>query len=137
MKAERRAESLKQVSFFEVVKAMMRKIKKDSKVLPPRMNPPGAGERGQSNHLYAEAVPVRYSRSGKVNPVWLSACREQRNLTKRLMEQIADPLNLGKAYQRVLSNGGKGGVDGMTVRELQGWLGASKSVATSITTRHL
>lgn len=102
---------------------MTKKIKKDNKVLPPRMNPPGAGERGQSNHLYAEAVPVWYSRSGKVNPEWLSACREQRNLTKGLMEQIADPLNLGKAYQRVLSNGGSGGVDKMTVKELQGWLG--------------
>ena len=97
------------------------KINKDSKVLLPRMNP--MEERGQSNHLYAEAVPVRYSRSGKVSPEWLSACREQRNLTKGLMEQIADPLNLSKAYQRVLSNGGSGGVDGMTVKDLQGWLG--------------
>ena len=122
MKAERRAESLEQGNFFfEVVKATMKKIKKDNKVLQPRMNP--MEERRQSNHLYAEAVPVRYSRSGKVNPEWLSACREQRNLTKHLMEQIADPLNLSKAYQRVLSNGGSGGVDGMTVKELQGWLG--------------
>ena len=39
------------------------------------------------------------------------------------MEQIADPLNLSKAYQRVLSNGGSGGVDGMSVKELQSWLG--------------
>ena len=92
-------------------------------MLPPRMNPPGAGERGQGNHLYAGAVPVWYSRSGEVNPEWLSACREQRNLTNRLMEQVTDPLNLGKAYQRVLSNGGSGGVDEMTVKELQSWLG--------------
>jgi hypothetical protein len=100
---------------------MMKKIKKDNKLLLPRMNP--MEERGQSNDLYAEAIPVWYSRSGKVNPEWLSACREQRNLTKGLMEQIADPLNLGKAYQRVLSNGGSGGVDEMAVKELQGWLG--------------
>ena len=53
----------------------------------------------------------------------LSACREQRNLTNRLIEQVTDPLNLGKAYQRVLSNGGSGGVDEMTVKELQSWLG--------------
>ena len=39
------------------------------------------------------------------------------------MEQIADPLNLSKAYQKVLINGGRGGVDGMTVKELQSWLG--------------
>jgi len=106
---------------FEVVKVMMKKIKKDNKALTPRMNP--MEERGQIDHLYDEAVPVWYNRSGKVNPGWLSACREQRNLTKHLMEQIADPLNLSKAYQRVLSNGGSGRVDGMRVKELQGWLG--------------
>ena len=39
------------------------------------------------------------------------------------MEQVADPLNLSKAYQRVLSNGGSAGVDGMKVEELQDWLG--------------
>jgi RNA-directed DNA polymerase len=100
---------------------MKKKIKKDNKVLEPRMNP--MEERGQNSHLYDEAIPVRYSRSGKVNPEWLSACKEQRNLTRHLMEQIADPLNLSKAYQRVLSNGGSGGVDEMTVKELQGWLG--------------
>lgn len=102
---------------------MMKRIKKDNKVLRPRMNP--TEERGQSNHLLEKAVPVWYSRSGKVNPIWLSACREQRNLTKHLMEQIADPLNLSKAYQKVLSNGGSGGVDGMTVKELQNWLGTN------------
>ena len=62
---------------FEVVKVMMKKIKKDNKALQPRMNP--MEERGQINGLYDEAVPVWYSRNGKVNPEWLSACREQRN----------------------------------------------------------
>jgi group II intron reverse transcriptase/maturase len=97
------------------------KFKKDNKVLRSRIIP--MEEREQSNHLYAEAVPVWYSQSGQVTPMWLSACRGQRNLTEHLMEQIADPLNLSKAYQRVLSNGGSSGVDGMTVKELQGWLG--------------
>jgi RNA-directed DNA polymerase len=41
------------------------------------------------------------------------------------MEQVASPLNLQKAYQRVVQNGGSGGVDGMTVKELQEWLGNS------------
>lgn len=100
---------------------MTKEIKKENKVLKPRMNP--MEERGQINHLYAEAIPVWYSQNGKVNPEWLSACREQRNLAKDLMEKVADPLNLGKAYQKVLSNGGSGGVDGMTVKELQDWLG--------------
>jgi len=99
----------------------MKKNTRDKEVSVLRMNP--MEERGQSNYLYAEAIPVWYSRSGKVNPEWLSACREQRNLTKCLMEQIADPLNLGKAYQSVLSNGGSGGVDEMTVKEMQVWLG--------------
>lgn len=80
-------------------------------------------ERGVSNCLFAEDVTVRYIRSGRVNPAWLSACEEERNSTKHLMEQIADPLNLQKAYQRVVQNGGSGGVDGMTVKELQEWLG--------------
>jgi group II intron reverse transcriptase/maturase len=39
------------------------------------------------------------------------------------MEQIADPLNLSKAYQQVKSNGGSAGVDGMKVEEMQEWLG--------------
>ncbi len=80
-------------------------------------------EPDQSNHLFVEGIPVWYTRSGQVNPEWLSACEEERKLTKNLMEQIADPLNLKKAYQRVFNNGGSAGIDGMTVKELQGWLG--------------
>jgi RNA-directed DNA polymerase len=99
---------------------MKKKKIKDNKELKPRMNP--MEERGQISRLYDEAIPVWYSRSGKVESEWLSACKEQRNLTRDLMEKIADPLNLSKAYQRVLSNGGSGGVDEMTVKELQGWL---------------
>lgn len=85
------------------------------------MNP--MEERRTDNHLFAEEISVCYVQSGKVNPAWLSACKEERNLTKHLMEQIADPLNLQKAYQRVVQNGGSGGVDGMTVKDLQEWLG--------------
>jgi RNA-directed DNA polymerase len=96
---------------------------KDIKVLRSRMNP--MEERGGSNGLFAEAVPVWYGQSGEVNPEWLSACTEQRNLTKRLMERMADPLNLSKAYQKVKSNGGSAGVDKMTVDKLQEWLGAN------------
>lgn len=99
----------------------MKKIKKDKKVLQPRINP--TGQSGASNHLYAEAIPVWYSQSGKVNPQWLSACKEERNLTEHLMEQVADPLNLSKAYKKVMSNAGSAGVDAMNVNELQGWLG--------------
>lgn len=101
---------------------MEKKNKRDNKELPPRMNPPGAGERGQSKQLFAEAVPVWYSQSGKVNPQWLSACRKERTLTEHLMEQIADPLNVSKAYQKVAANGGSGGVDGMKAEQLKEWL---------------
>ena len=102
---------------------MNKNIRKDIQVLRSRMNP--MEERGGSNGLFAEAVPVWYGRSGKVNPEWLSACSEQRNLTRGLMERIADPLNLSKAYQKVKSNGGSAGVDKMTVDELQDWLGSN------------
>jgi hypothetical protein len=91
------------------------------------MNPPGAGERGTNNHLFVEAVPVWYSRNGRVNPDWLSACEEERNLTSHLMERIADSLNVTKAYQKVVSNGGASGVDGMKVEELKEWLGKNLS----------
>ncbi len=97
------------------------KKRKDKKALPPRMNP--MEERRQSNHLFAEAVPVWYSQSGQVSSTWLSACKEERNLTKHLMEAIADPLNVTKAVRRVQSNGGSSGVDGMKVDELKEWLG--------------
>lgn len=99
----------------------MNKKKKDKEVPAPRMNP--MEERGQSNRLFVEAVPVWYSRNRQVNPQWLSACKEERNLTKSLMEQIADPLNLSKAYQQVKTNGGSAGVDGMSADALQDWLG--------------
>ena len=85
------------------------------------MNP--MEERRQSNHLFVEAIPVWYSQNGKVNSIWLSACEEERTLTSHLMERIADSLNVTKACQRVVSNGGVSGVDGMKVEELKEWVG--------------
>ena len=103
------------------------KKRKEKKVLLPRMNPPGAGERRPSNHLFVEAVPVWYNQNGQVTSMWLSACKEERNLTKHLMELIADPLNVTKALRRVQSFGGSSGVDGMKVEELKEWLGENLS----------
>ncbi|HEY5040315.1 MAG TPA: group II intron reverse transcriptase/maturase, partial [bacterium] len=97
------------------------KKRKENKELLPRMNP--MEERRQSNHLFVDAVPVWYSQNGKVNPMWLSACQEERTLASHLMERIADSLNVTKACQRVESNGGSSGVDGMKVEELKEWLG--------------
>lgn len=52
----------------------------------------------------------------------LSACEEERNQTTELMGQIAAPTNLQRACKQVVRNGGSGGVDGMTVKELKDWL---------------
>src|SRR6184192_822877 len=65
---------------------------------------------------------VHRDKSGKVSPNWLCACEQERTLTERLMERVADPFNLQKAYRNVKANNGKGGVDGMEVSELRKWL---------------
>lgn len=65
---------------------------------------------------------VHRDKSGKVRPNWLCACEQERNLTVGLMDRVADPLNLQKAYRRVKANAGKGGVDGMEVKELGKWI---------------
>ena len=80
-------------------------------------------ERRQGNHLFVETIAVWYSQNGQVNSKWLSACKEERSLTSDLMERIADPLNITKACQKVVSNGGSSGVDGMKTEELKEWLG--------------
>jgi len=97
----------------------MKEKKRGKEALKSRMNP--MEERGQCNRLFVEGVPVWYNRNGQVNPGWLSACEEERNPGGNLMEQIADPLNLSKAYQQVKGNGGSAGVDGMKVEALQEW----------------
>ena len=52
---------------------------------------------------------------------WLADCKKERTLTVDLMARIADLSNLSQACRRVISNGGRGGVDGMEVEELQEW----------------
>lgn len=98
----------------------MSKNRQNKEGLQPRMNL--VGERGQIDRLFAESIPVWYEAGGKVSSEWLSACEQERNQTRELMGAIADPLNLQKAYRTVVENGGAGGVDGMTVKELRGWL---------------
>jgi group II intron reverse transcriptase/maturase len=65
---------------------------------------------------------VHRDKSGKVSPYWLCACQQERNLTVGLMDRVADPLNLQRAYRRVKANAGSGGVDGMEVKELGKWM---------------
>jgi RNA-directed DNA polymerase len=51
----------------------------------------------------------------------------ERALTSKLMERIGERENLNRAYKRVKGNKGAPGVDGMTVRELYGWLQEHKA----------
>lgn len=52
---------------------------------------------------------------------WLADCEKERTLTKDLMSEVANLSNLSRACQRVISNGGSGGVDGMSTIELREW----------------
>ena len=49
-----------------------------------------------------------------------------------LMEKILDRDNLNKAYQRVKSNKGAPGIDGMTVEEALPWLKEHREERTAI-----
>ena len=51
-----------------------------------------------------------------------TAWKEELNWDKRLLERIADPGNLRRAYRKVKSNGGSAGVDGMTIGDAVEWL---------------
>lgn len=72
--------------------------------------------------LTADVPVVHRDKNGKVSPLWLCACERERHQTVDLMEKVADPLNLQNAYRKVRANAGKGGVDGMEVKELGKWL---------------
>jgi RNA-directed DNA polymerase len=51
------------------------------------------------------------------------------------MERVVDPANMDKAYQRVVSNKGAAGVDGMAVDDLRGWIHENKErLLTSLLT---
>lgn len=51
-----------------------------------------------------------------------TAFDQARALTQHLMEEVVSQENLNRAYRRVKANKGAPGVDGMTVRELGGWI---------------
>jgi RNA-directed DNA polymerase len=87
-----------------------------------RMNRKQQGERTRIDGLFTPEKPVWFQKSGKVNPVWLSICEKERNQTTNLLERIANPLNLQKAYKQVKKNKGSEGTDGMTIEELGTWL---------------
>lgn len=96
-------------------------MEKDRKQLKNQMKPAGQEECFHSNDLFAVATPVWYQNSGKVNPEWLSICKEERNQTTNLLEQVTRFSNLQKAYKQVRSNGGSAGVDKMSVQDFGDW----------------
>ena len=53
-----------------------------------------------------------------------AAWKEELNWDERLLEAIADPGNLRRAYRKVKSNGGAAGVDGMNIDDVAEWLRA-------------
>ncbi len=83
------------------------------------MRPEG---KGSAATLWQRVAVVHRESCGRVSRIWLSACATERALTTGLMEQIMEPSNLMRSYRKVVSNGGSGGVDGMSVKELKGWL---------------
>jgi RNA-directed DNA polymerase len=55
-------------------------------------------------------------------PQAFAAFNQARALPQHLMEEVVNRENLNRAYRRVKANKGAPGVDGMTVRELGGWI---------------
>ena len=53
----------------------------------------------------------------------LSRLEKQRTLTTNILEDVADLVNLNRAYKQVRSNNGSGGIDKMDTLELRHWLG--------------
>lgn len=86
-----------------------------------QMKTAGQEECIYSGGLFVTEIPVWYQKNGKVNPVWLSMCEEERNQTTGLLERVTSLSNLQKAYQQVKKNGGSGGVDKMSIKEFGEW----------------
>lgn len=66
-------------------------------------------------------VDVFHSATGRVCAEWVSDCKEERVLTRHLLEQVTDLGNLERACRKVISNRGSAGIDGMNVKELGKW----------------
>ena len=78
-----------------------------------------SGEGGTRAAVYEESGIVHLTTNGE----------EKESLVQQhLMEEICAPENMNRAYKRVVSNKGAAGVDGMTVKELHGWLAKHKTV---------
>lgn len=71
--------------------------------------------------LSSGSIDVFDSKTGKVSQQWLSDCEVSRALTQDLLAEISSAGNLVAALRQVVNNGGVGGVDDMSISELQSW----------------
>lgn len=85
-----------------------------------QMNFPGGGECSEGSSS-GQGADVYCPDSRRVSQQWLSGCREERALTRGLMEQVSDLSNLVAAQRQVVKNGGSAGIDGMSTSELKEW----------------
>jgi len=114
----RRAEFSSQGAvIFTGVKAMVKAGKRYVEFQMSLFKEDEWGEYGQT----VRGTDVYRGSTGRVSRQWLSDCKEERVLTCRLLEAVADLGNLEKACRRVVKNGGSPGIDGMTVKELKRW----------------
>jgi RNA-directed DNA polymerase len=73
---------------------------------------------GEDGEAVGQAVPFEEKQASP-------ACIPQPALNSfgsGTVERICDPANLNRAYERVLANKGAPGADGMTIRQLAGWI---------------
>ena len=101
----------------------MRKRKKDIKERQLQMN--FVRECDNSCCCEVKEAVVHRLQHGAVNPVWLSACKEERALTAEVMKEIASLPNLQKAYVSVKKNGGSAGADGM---DMKGFINGQEAI---------
>ena len=80
--------------------------------------------KGQVNNLMYKPEESKTGGTGKEigsGSELLSVLERERALTENIMERIVDYVNLNRACQKVIQNGGQSGIDGMDVKELRQW----------------
>lgn len=108
---------------------------KGVKQLKRQKNPAKQEECTKSNDLFNAIKPVWFEKHGKVSSEWLSICKEERNQTTNLLDNISSLGNLEKAFKKVKENQGSSGVDGETIKEFGLWLNQNiENLRTSLLT---
>jgi RNA-directed DNA polymerase len=81
----------------------------------------GVAEKMQKHHQRPSGIQRMDSAKHEGQQI-SKALKEDKSLTKHLMEKICEPSNLNQAYKRVKTNKGAAGIDGMTVDEMFAWI---------------